>query len=168
MTTLTIETRRAQSADAESISRVHEAAWRQAYCGMIPHKALDTMVRRRDMSWWARAIRYSTRILVMEIMGEVVGYATLGGNRVATLPQKGEIYELYLTPEYQGVGLGKQLFLAARQELFRIGLTGCVVWVLEDNDPALRFYRNAGGVDIAEGTESFNDTTLRKIAFSFD
>jgi len=168
MSTLVIETRRAEAADAQGISVVHETAWRQAYTGMIPHKALDTMVRRRDHEWWARAIRYSTRILVLEVMGEIAGYATLGSNRVSTLPQNGEVYELYLMPEYQGVGLGKRLFLAARQELARLGLAGCVVWVLEDNDPAIKFYSNAGGADIAEGGETFNGTKLGKIAFAFD
>lgn len=168
MSTLVIETRRAETTDAGSISTVHETAWRQAYTGMIPHKALDTMVRRRDADWWARAIRYSTRILVLEVMDEIAGYATLGSNRISTLPQSGEVYELYLMPEYQGVGLGKRLFLAARQELARLGLTGCVVWVLEDNDPAINFYRNAGGSDIAEGSETFNGCKLGKIAFAFD
>ncbi len=168
MSTLAIDTRRAEARDAEAISAVHDASWRQAYTGMIPHKALDTMIRRRDEAWWARAIRYSTRILVLEVMGEIVGYATLGSNRVSTLPQNGEVYELYLMPEYQGVGLGKRLFLAAREELARLGLAGCVVWVLEDNNPAIRFYRNAGGSDIAEGSETFNGVKLGKIAFAFD
>ncbi len=168
MSTLAIDTRRAEARDAGGISAVHDASWRQAYTGMIPHKALDTMVRRRDEAWWSRAIRYSTRILVLEVMGEIVGYATVGSNRVSTLPQNGEVYELYLLPEYQGVGLGKRLFLAAREELAKLGLAGCVVWVLEDNNPAIRFYRNAGGNDIAEGSETFSGTKLGKVAFAFD
>lgn len=126
------------------------------------------MVRRRDPKWWARAIRHSTRILVLENEGQIVGYATLGPNRVSALPQQGEIYELYLLPEYQGVGLGKRLFLNAREELARLGMAGTVVWVLEDNASAMQFYRNAGGKDIAEGSETFNGKTLNKVAFSWD
>ena len=107
MSTVSIGTRRAVIDDAFAISATHEAAWRHAYTGMIPHKSLDTMVRRRDAKWWARAIRHSTRILVLESDNQIVGYATMGPNRVAALPQDGEVYELYLLPEYQGVGLGK-------------------------------------------------------------
>lgn len=165
MSILSLDTRRAVSADAFGISAVHDASWRHAYTGLIPHKALDTMVRRRDPKWWARAIRNSTRILVMENAGQIVGYTTLGPNRVSALPQQGEIYELYLLPEYQGVGLGKKLFLAAREELGLIGMRGAVVWVLEDNTPAMQFYRNAGGSDVAEGSETFDGRTLNKIAF---
>ena len=167
MTTVAIATRRARAEDAFGISAVHDASWRHAYTGIIPHKALETMVRRRDPSWWARAIRHSTRILVMEAAGKVVGYATVGPNRVPALAQGGEVYELYLQPEYQGVGLGRQLFLAARQELQAIGLKGALVWVLEENDAAIQFYRNAGGQDVAEGSETFDGRTLGKIAFAY-
>lgn len=165
MSILTIDSRRATSADSFGISAVHDASWRHAYTGMIPHKALDTMVRRRDPRWWTRAIKHSTRILVLETMGQVVGYATLGPNRIDGLPQDGEVYELYLLPEYQGVGLGKKLFLEAREELLHLGMKSTVVWVLEDNEPAVQFYKNAGGTVIAEGSETFNGTTLNKLAF---
>ena len=88
------------------------------------------------------------------------------GQHVAVL--KGEIYELYLKPEYQGVGFGKKLFSLARQELAHIGMKGCVVWALEENDSALNFYMNAGGRDIAEGNETFDGASLKKIAFAWD
>lgn len=167
MSTLSIDTRPAEAADAFGIAAIHDASWRQAYTGLIPHKSLDTMIRRRDPKWWARAIRNSTRVLVMETDNQLVGYATIGPNRVSALSQEGEVYELYLMPEYQGVGIGKNLFLAAREQLVRLGFKGCVVWVLEENDPAMQFYRNAGGIDIAEGTETFNGKTLNKIAFAW-
>lgn len=168
MSIASLDTRRATLADTSGIARVHETAWRQAYSGLIPHVSLEQMIQRRNELWWARAIRNSTRIMVLEAAGEVVGYATLGANRVGALPQDGEIYEIYLMPEYQGVGLGKKLFLAARQELATLGMKGCVVWVLEENRSAMRFYANAGGDDRAEGTETFGDKTLNKIAFCWD
>ena len=167
MSTLSLDTRPAEPADAFGIAAIHDASWRQAYTGLIPHKSLDTMIRRRDPKWWARAIRNSTRVLVLESDGQLVGYATVGPNRVSALSQEGEVYELYLLPEYQGVGIGKKLFLAAREQLIRLGFKGCVVWVLEDNQPAMQFYKNAGGVDIAEGSETFNSKTLNKVAFAW-
>ena len=168
MSILSLGTRRAEASDAFGISSVHDASWRHAYTGLIPHKSLDTMVRRRDPKWWMRAIRNSTRIMVLENQGQIVGYATLGSNRVSALSQEGEVYELYLSPEYQGVGLGKKLFLAAREELNRLGMKGCVTWVLEDNALAMQFYRNAGGRDIAEGNETFDGKTLNKVAFAWN
>ena len=159
--------RRARPSDAAQIAQVHDASWRQAYSGILPHRALDRMVRRRDQAWWKRAIQRSTIILVAEIGDQIAGYATLGINRVNTLEPDGEIYEIYLRPEYQGVGLGTGLFLDARRELQRRKLNGAIVWVLADNDAGIRFYENAGGRKIAEGQETFDGKKVLKIAYGW-
>lgn len=168
MNTLTIDIRRAEPRDAAAIADVHHDAWRGAYAGIIPYRALTAMINRRGAAWWANAIRRAASVLVVEIGGEVVGYATLGRNRARELPQQGEIYELYLRPEYQGVGLGSRLFAAARDKLAAHGLSGLVVWALEENGNALGFYESAGGRDVAEGVEVFDHKALRKIAFVWD
>jgi ribosomal protein S18 acetylase RimI-like enzyme len=168
MNTLTIDIRKAEAGDAAAIAEVHQAAWLGAYSGIIPHRALTGMVNRRGPDWWAGAIRRAATVLVIEIGGKLAGYATIGRNRARELSQQGEIYELYLRPEYQGIGLGRRLFSAAREKLTRSGLKGLVVWALEENSGALAFYEGAGGRDIAEGVEVFDHKALRKIAFVWD
>ena len=168
MNTVTIDIRRAEPRDAGAIADVHHIAWQGAYAGIIPYKALNTMINRRGTQWWANAIRRAASVLVIEIGGEIAGYATLGRNRARDLPQQGEIYELYLKPEYQGIGLGQRLFDKARQKLAAHGLSGLVVWALEDNAGAVSFYERAGGRDVAEGVEVFDHKALRKIAFVWD
>jgi ribosomal protein S18 acetylase RimI-like enzyme len=168
MNTVTIDIRRAEPRDAPAIADVHHEAWRGAYAGIIPHRALNAMINRRGSEWWANAIRRAATVLVVEIGGKVAGYTTVGRNRARELPQQGEIYELYLRPEYQGVGLGSRLFAAARQKLADHGLKGMVVWALEDNTNALSFYAGAGGRDVAEGVEIFDQKALKKVAFVWD
>ena len=168
MNTLTIDIRKAEPDDAEAIADVHHEAWRGAYAGIIPYRALTRMISRRGAAWWDNAIRRAASVLVVEIGGEVVGYATLGRNRARELPQQGEIYELYLRPEYQGIGLGSRLFSAARDKLAAHGLAGLVVWALEENAGALAFYAGAGGRDVAEGVEVFDAKALRKVAFVWE
>ena len=165
MKTLEIDIRKAEPADATAVAEVHHSAWRGAYDGIIPHGALNRMIGRRDCDWWSGAIRRAANVLVVELGGEIVGYATLGRNRAPKLPQQGEIYELYLKPEYQGIGLGSRLFAAARAQLASLGLKGLVVWALEDNGGALSFYSGHGGRDVAEGVEVFDAKALRKVAF---
>ncbi len=168
MKTLSIDIRRADPQDAEAIAAVHDRSWRGAYTGIIPYRALNAMVGRRGARWWANAIRRSATVLVLEVGGEIAGYATLGRNRARQLKQAGEIYELYLSPEYQGIGFGRRLFNAAREMLAAHGLKGLVVWALEDNTGAISFYQRAGGRDTAEGVEVFDGKALRKIAFAWD
>ncbi|MCW5696423.1 MAG: GNAT family N-acetyltransferase [Bauldia sp.] len=167
MSTLSIGVRRAEASDANGITAVHDAAWRYAYEGLIPAQELNRMIARRGAAWWERAIRRGTGVLVLDVAGTVAGYATFGPNRARDLPQKGEVYELYLMPEYQGVGLGTRLFLAARRELARYGCDTAVVWALADNEPACRFYRNAGGRRVARSTERFGRSILTKLAFAW-
>lgn len=168
MTTLAIDIRRAVLDDATAIADVHYETWQGAYAGIIPHKALNAMLERRKVEWWARAIRLSTQVLVAEVGGKVVGYTTLGPNRAQQLSQKGEIYELYIRPKYQGIGLGGRLLSTARRCLSDMELQGTVIWALEDNTLALSFYRGAGGRDIAESIECFDNKTLKKVAFAWN
>lgn len=168
MNTLTIDIRKAEPRDANAIAEVHHEAWRGAYSGIIPHRALTAMINRRGGEWWANAIRRAATVLVIEIGGKIAGYATLGRNRARELKQQGEIYELYLRPECQGIGLGSRLFAAARQRLADHGLKGMVVWALEENENALSFYAGAGGRDIAEGVEVFDQKALKKVAFVWE
>ena len=167
MKTLSIDVRRAEPQDARAISETHRESWLQAYGGIIPHKPLIQMVQRRDETWWRKATRGPATLLVLDVAGVVAGYATLGLNRARALPQDGEIYEIYLRPEYQGLGLGRLLFGESRRLLKSLGCEGFVVWCLEDSELAERFFHSAGGVDIAEGVESFGDKDLKKIGFIF-
>jgi GNAT superfamily N-acetyltransferase len=169
MTALTIEIRPAERSDAEAISQTHACAWEYAYAGIIPYQSLREMINRRDQRWWARAIDRGTSVMVLDMGGgEIAGYVTFGLNRARALPQDGEIYEIYLRPEYQGVGLGSKLFNAARTRLKTLRCNGLVVWALEENTGALDFYENIGGRDIAEGYETFAGHTLRKIAYVWE
>ena len=165
MKTLSIDVRRAEPQDARSISEAHRASWLHAYGGIIPHKPLIQMVDRRGETWWRKATRGPATRLVLDVAGTVAGYATLGLNRARALPQEGEIYEIYLRPEYQGLGLGRMLFGEARRLLQSLGCEGLIVWWLEDSEMADRFFRSSGGLDVAEGMENFGEKELKKIGF---
>lgn len=168
MTILAVDIRKAEPRDAIGIAEVHREAWQNAYAGIIPHRALTAMINRRGSEWWANAIRRAATVLVVEVGGKIAGYCTLGRNRARELKQEGEIYELYLRPECQGIGLGSRLFSAARERLAAHGFKGLVVWALEENVNAVSFYASAGGRDIAEGVEVFDQKALRKVAFVWE
>ncbi|TFF25160.1 N-acetyltransferase [Jiella endophytica] len=167
MPTITTAIRFAEQKDATALASVHEAAWRGAYAGIIPHACLNSIVARRHAGWWVRAVQSGAGILVVDFCGETVGYATMGRNRTEALAVSGEIYELYLKPTYQGVGLGRRLFSAAQKLLRERDLGSHAVWALADNTLATGFYERMGGVPLAEGEECFNKTKLRKIAYAW-
>ena len=104
MSTTLIEIRRAKSADALDVAATHDEAWRTAYQGIIPGNELDKLINRRGPDWWDSAIRKGSRITILQFGEHIAGYANYGRNRARSLFYDGEVYELYLRPEFQGLG----------------------------------------------------------------
>ena len=159
--------RPARPKDASALASAYEDAWRGAYQGIIPHLFLERMLSRRGLRWWEDAVRKRAPLLVLDFGGEAAGYVTFGRCRFGRVPFKGEIFELYLHPTYQGLGLGEKLFDGARGRLAEMRLKGLLVWALADNEAACGFYLQLGGKPVTEGAESFGETSLRKIAFAW-
>lgn len=143
-----------------------EKSWRHAYSGIIPASHLDSLVLRRGKRWWANTIRSGDPVLILEVDGALCGYATFGPARRRCRYQ-GEIYELYLTPTYQGLGFGELLFEACRHALDQRMLNGLIVWALADNDIAADFYWRRGGRPVAETVERIGGAQMKKIAFGW-
>ena len=167
MELVTIDIHRAHVSEAAEVADVHLASWQTAYRGIIPHTSLEQMIARRGDSWWQKAISGDTHVIVMNFNGLIVGYATVGMNRARTLPYDGELYEIYLLPEYQGIGLGKQLFENAQSVLSYYGMNSNVLWVLEENQLACGFYDHMGGRVVARASEIFGNKSLQKLAYAW-
>ena len=120
------------------------------------------------------AIRIGSRLSVLDFDERIGGYASYGRNRVPALPFRGEIFELYLAPEYQGMGFGRRLFQAARKDLAEHGYETCLVWALADNERATSFYLRLGGRIVPRAAARFGQAMpgrheMRgRIAFGFD
>jgi ribosomal protein S18 acetylase RimI-like enzyme len=168
MSTVLIEIRRAKPSDAGAVAECHDEAWRMAYQGIIPGTELEKLVIRRGPAWWDSAIRKGSRIPLLQFGDKIAGYTNYGRNRARSLYYDGEIYELYLRPEFQGLGFGRRLFTAARRDLAQSALKSLIVWALSENDNAVEFYRALGGKAVARSSEKFGTRVLDKVAFGWN
>lgn len=162
-----IVTRWSTAADDAGLAEVHREAWRYVYAGIIPGLTLERMIARRGPAWWRRMHDRGFRALVLECGDTLAGYATLGRSRMPGPRGCGEIYELYLRPEFQGCGLGRSLFAEARRQLGQHGFARLMVWALADNEIACRFYRGMGGTEAARCQDRFCGVPLAKIGFAW-
>jgi len=167
MSTVLIEIRRARASDAATVAETHDEAWRTAYQGIIPGAELRRLINRRGPAWWESAIRKGSRIALLQFGDKVAGYVNYGRNRARSLYYDGEIYELYLRPEFQGLGFGRRLFTAARRDLAQSALKSLIVWALSENENAVEFYRALGGKAVARSSEKFGARVLDKVAFGW-
>ncbi|MCB8819159.1 GNAT family N-acetyltransferase [Microvirga rosea] len=167
MSDLLVSIRHAKPADAQALSHVFESAWREAYRGIIPGLALEKMLTRRGPRWWRSTVTRGRPLVVIDLGQGVAGYISYGRCRDRSLPAEGEIDEFYLLPEYQGVGLGRRLFQAARNDLRDRGMGRVAVWALADNERACAFYEGMGGRRITRVEERIGGAPLAKVAFLF-
>ena len=86
--------------------------------------------------------------LVLEVSGDVVGYATLGPSRTRGRFE-GEIYELYMAPPHQGLGFGECLFEACRYRLDERRLSGLLVWALAEQCIRVGLLLGSGRPDLS-------------------
>lgn len=135
-----IEVRRAQPADAAGMARVHVAAWRETYRGLMTDDVLDdpTFVdRRRGM--WLRALteeRFARhRVAVALRDGQVVGIAMAAEPGAEGV----ELTTLYLLAAEHGSGAGARLLDAVLEPDEPAAL-----WVADPNPRAQAFYRRHG------------------------
>lgn len=164
MATVDITIRRSALEDAPALAALHGVAWRSAYRGIIPGITLERMIARRGPDFWRR-MQGRGGALILEFEGTAAGYAVIGPNRVGELGAEGEIYELYLAAEYQGAGLGRRLFQAARDELRRQARRGMVVRSLAVNENACGFYAAMGGRRLGRGRERIDGTALATVTY---
>lgn len=163
---LEVSVRNARPADAGEIAQVFRDSWRLAYTGILPALHLEREIMRRDATWWRRAIA-AERNLLVALHGETIaGYATCGRARGGGR-DGGEIYELYLTPVYQGLGIGEHLFEASRATLDGLDLERLIVWALEGNDRARAFYIGCGGRPTRRSCVRFGKVLSTRIAFEW-
>ncbi len=152
--------RRATLDDCADLAEIHAQAWTLAYQGVLQGVELRRLIARRTDAWWQGALRRGVEIMVLDVLGKPAGYATFGSCRLSDFPQAGEIYELYMRPDHQGLGFGRSLFAAVRKDLAARGRPTLAVQVLGQNSAARGFYQAIGGTLAATSTYRSAGQTL--------
>ena len=141
--------------DLDPIVSVHVAGFRAGNVPHLPPDQRDRLSRERAAAVWDATIAEpapGTAVLVTcEPSGEVAGVACAGRARDDDVAEgTGELYALYVDPARWGAGHGTELDAAARSHLHGALFTGAILWVLEANAQARRFYERRGW--LADGT----------------
>lgn len=132
--------------DLSAIGHVYCEAWKAAYRGIVPNDFLD---RLTDENCSPRSVR-SGGALVCERDGQIIGAASFGALRDSDDKQRGELYSIYVLPEYWQSGAGTALFEAVRNELRADGYSTMFLWTLSENSRARRFYEKMGMSAVSE------------------
>ena len=163
-----ISLRPATPEDAAAIAHIHVRTWQATYPGIVPQPYLDALEEAAFTAGWQGRLppAASVAILLAELDGNPVGFASGGPLRDLLAPYTGELYALYLLPHAQRHGLGRRLVLTIADLLREQGHTHMLLWVLRDN-PAAAFYRHLGGTLVTEKTIEIGGAHLPELAFGW-
>ncbi len=117
---------------------VHWRCWQEVYRGLVSAGYLERFTREKSEEI---AHRFLDNHLIAKDGDRVVGFLSYG-DRGAEASGVGEVFALYVLPEYHGAGVGQQLMAAGLDALATYPRT--CLWVLKDNGRAIRFYEKCG------------------------
>ncbi|MCM1505844.1 MAG: GNAT family N-acetyltransferase [Ruminococcus flavefaciens] len=126
-------------------------SWKSGYKGILPQDYLESIPVGR----WAESVnRNGMHNLVAIENGHIIGTCGFCRSRWEKYSDYGEIVSVYFLPEYTGKGLGKCLLDRAVEELEKMGYKSIILWVLEENFKARRFYEKNGFIFSGEYMEN--------------
>jgi ribosomal protein S18 acetylase RimI-like enzyme len=148
---------------------VHVRTWQAAYRGMVPDAYLAGLsVDQREATWGGAITSGTPRLLVAKEEGDVVGWIAFGPCRDdGASAHAGEIWALYVAPEFWASGAGRMLWLAARERMIEEGYHSVSLWVIAGNARAIRFYLAAGFAAEPSSRKAFTlgGETLREVRY---
>jgi GNAT superfamily N-acetyltransferase len=168
-----MEVRRALADDALGVATVHVRSWQAAYRGLLPDAYLDQIDLEARRAAWSGTIadadwQRTGTLVATEANGNVVGFAHVGPARDDDLDPGlvGELAAIYLLPHVWGSGVGRRLMAAAVNVLRDAGFGSAILWVLDGNDRAQRFYEVGGWqVDGVAKDIVIADTSLAEVRY---
>ncbi|MDO6814487.1 GNAT family N-acetyltransferase [Cobetia amphilecti] len=132
--------------DCFEVAILHVKTWQHAYRGMLPECYLNSLsVSDREIMWRRMIKQQSAQLLVARIAEQITGFVAFGASRDKDASiDRSEIWAIYVAPESWSMGIGHSLWVSAQQEIIAKGYTSASLWLLADNEKALRFYERVG------------------------
>lgn len=132
--------------DAYTLAEIHSSSWKIAYKGIVPDEVLDNFTVAKRQKAFEQALkdgREENAIIFKE--SKPAGLICLGKCRDSDKDYTcGEIWGIYLHPDYWNMGIGFRLISWGLEELTKRGYKRATLWVLEDNLIAREFYQKVG------------------------
>lgn len=126
---------------------MHVASWQGAYRGQLPDEVLDGLDVERRAAGWRQFLSSEGQFTFVaeDADGPVTAFVHGNAAREENPDGKtGEVFAIYASPDAWGTGAGRKLMAAAVEWLREAGFRDAVLWVLDTNDRARRFYELAG------------------------
>jgi len=144
--------RKAVAEDAPAVARVHVESWHKSFAGIVPQEFLNNLtVEKREQAFRQRFDETNYKMFVAEtVKNGIVGFADFGAARESDFGFEAELYAIYLLREFQGKGIGENLFRLCQKEMIADNFDSMYLMALAVS-PYKSFYEKMGGKLIGQG-----------------
>lgn len=144
--------------DCAAVEKITTIGWQSTYRGIVNDPFLDFLSineQERITKSIEKIDRLDKITYVLELNNNVIGFINFGKSSYKEYNDIGEIFALYLLPEYQHLGYGNALVQKGLHELHKLGYKNAIIGCLSKNKNN-EFYKHIGGKLI--GTRPFLKT----------
>ena len=162
--------REASTADAEGIARAHTESWQVSYRGILPDVVLDRIDVGQRVETRKRILRDRSifQLVAYDLThGDIVGFCDAGPAR-RHAPFAGEVYAIYLVQHAKRFGLGAEMWERVQSWFVANGMRSMIVWVLDNNHHARRFYEAMGGRSASRLNTSVGGFPVTELSYVWD
>ncbi|MGW1060910.1 N-acetyltransferase family protein [Micromonospora rubida] len=152
---MTILLRRATADDLHTVGALHHQSRVAAYSSFLPAASLADPTPEAMGAYWAERWSWERDehlMTVVERDSRLVGFSYVGPDDQED-PATGLLNAIHLDPAEQGRGTGRALMADALTTMRGRGWSRGVLWVLERNAHARRFYERGGWQPTGERRE---------------
>lgn len=142
--------RQATLDDVDGIASSQTLSWQSSYRGILPDHVLGRLDIGQRASTRRRILadrELDTLVAYDVTHRDIVGFCDAGPSRRTGgwSARAGEIYALYVEHHAKRHGLGREMVETVMDRFRARGVPALVIWVLENNHHARRFYDALGG-----------------------
>lgn len=160
--------RYAELTDCKTLSIVKRQIWETTYRGIYPDEKLDNYNYKENEEKFINILNNeNVEIYVVEVDNKIVGYMECGTPIRPFSNYEQEIGLLYLLKEFQGHGIGKELFMLGRDSIKRKGVNEFFISCNKYNVNAQKFYEKMGG-KLVHVDEDKTDKSIPQIKYHYD
>lgn len=141
-----IEIRKAYATDAYMLVQLNDYVWKSEFYDILPNGILNERLKKVNerVRHLQDQIEENNRILVALDDDKIIGFIFYAKSSIGMDNVSAEIRSIYILPDYQRKGIGKQLFEGAIEELKKRGYANLVV-ACPSNSRCIEFFMAMGG-----------------------
>ena len=154
--------------DALELSRLKYQMWEENYRGIYPERKFENYDEEEQKEKFNHLILDSgIHLYVVEFDSKLIGYMSFGTPYRQFKDYQQEIGVLYLLKKYHHMGIGRKLFLLAKESIKNSGYTKFFVSCNKYSKLGRAFYEKMGGVLVHEDFDQ-EDLSTVQVKFHFD